>query len=72
LSSIALAVRIWFAISEPGIDINVTFEDASGFVVAEPWENTGATRHLVQRNVTPNVPAEITQEVIKLHSVHKP
>jgi hypothetical protein len=57
---------------QPGFLLHVTFEDASGFVVAELWETQEQHDTWFNENVTPNVPAEITQAVIKLHSVHKP
>jgi Antibiotic biosynthesis monooxygenase len=57
---------------QPGFLLHVSFEDASGFVVAEIWETQEQHDAWFDEGVTPNVPAEITQEVIKLHSIHKP
>ena len=52
--------------------LHVSYEDASGFVVAEVWETQEQHDTWFNENVKPNVPFEITQEVINLHSVHKP
>ena len=40
--------------------------------MAEVWESKEQHDAWFNDNVAPNVPAEITQEVIDLHSVHKP
>ena len=42
----------------------------SGFVVAEVWETQEQHDTWFDANVTPNLPFEITQEVLDLHSVH--
>jgi len=55
---------------QPGFLVHVAYEDASGFVVAEVWETQEQHDTWFDANVTPNVPFEITQEVIELHSVH--
>jgi hypothetical protein len=57
---------------QPGFVLHVSYEDASGFVVAEVWETQEQHDTWFDANVKPNVPGEITQEVIDLHSVHKP
>ncbi len=57
---------------QPGFLLHVSYEDASGFVVAEVWETQEQHDTWFNENVKPNVPFEITQEVINLHSVHKP
>jgi heme-degrading monooxygenase HmoA len=57
---------------QPGFLLHVTYEDATGFVVAEVWETQEQHDAWFEANVTPNVPGEITQEVIALHSVHTP
>ena len=57
---------------EPGFLFHVSYEDANGFVVAEVWETKEQHDAWFDANVTPNVPFEITQEVIDLHSVHTP
>jgi hypothetical protein len=43
-----------------------------GFVVAEVWETKEQHDTWFDANVKPNVPFEITQEVIDLHSVYTP
>ena len=57
---------------QPGFLLHVSYEDASGFVVAEVWETQEQHDTWFDANVKPNIPVEITQEVIDLHSVHKP
>jgi heme-degrading monooxygenase HmoA len=57
---------------QPGFLLHVTYEDATGFVVAEVWETQEQHDTWFAANVTPNVPGEITQEVVELHSVHTP
>ncbi len=58
--------------TQPGFLLHVSYEDASGFVVAEVWETQEQHDTWFNENVKPNVPFEITQEVINLHSVHTP
>lgn len=57
---------------QPGFVLHVSFQDAQGFVVAEVWETKEQHDSWFNENVKPNVPAEITQEVIDLHSIHQP
>jgi len=57
---------------QPGFLLHVSYEDAGGFVVAEVWETQAQHDTWFDANVKPNVPGEITQEVIDLHSVHAP
>jgi hypothetical protein len=57
---------------QPGFVIHVSFEDAQGLCVAEVWETKEQHDSFFDANVAPNVPAEITQEVIELHSLHQP
>jgi hypothetical protein len=57
---------------QPGFLFHASFEDASGFVVAEVWETQEQHDAWFDANVKPNVPFEITQEVIELHSFHTP
>jgi len=57
---------------QPGFLLHVSYEDASGLVVAEVWETQEQHDTWFDANVKPNIPVEITQEVIDLHSVHKP
>ena len=57
---------------QPGFLVHVAYEDASGFVVAEVWETQEQHDTWFDANVKPNIPVEITQEVIDLHSLHTP
>ena len=57
---------------QPGFLFHASYEDADGFVVAEVWETLEQHDAFFDANVKPNVPVEITQEVIELHSIHKP
>jgi heme-degrading monooxygenase HmoA len=57
---------------QPGFLFHVSYEDASGFVVAEVWETREQHDAWFEANVKPNIPVEITQEAIDLHSVHTP
>ena len=57
---------------QPGFLLHVSYEDATGFVVAEVWETQEQHDTWFDANVKPNVPMEITQEVIDLHSAHTP
>jgi heme-degrading monooxygenase HmoA len=59
-------------VQQPGFLFHVSYEDAQGFVVAEVWETQEQHDAWFEANVKPNVPFEITQEVIDLHSVIKP
>jgi hypothetical protein len=54
----------------PGFLVHVSYEDAKGFCVAEVWETQEQHDTWFDANVVPNVPAEISQEVVPLHSVH--
>jgi quinol monooxygenase YgiN len=57
----------------PGFVFHVSYVDADGgFVVAEVWESQEQHDTWFEEVITPNVPGEITQEVIELHSVHTP
>jgi hypothetical protein len=57
---------------QPGFVLHVAFEDSQGPCVAEIWETKEQHDSFFNEQVVPNVPAEITQEVIELHSVHQP
>jgi len=57
---------------QPGFVLHVSYEDGDGFVVAEVWETQEQHDAWFDANVKPNIPMEITQEVVDLHSVHKP
>ncbi len=56
--------------TQPGFIVHVTYEDAGGFVAAEVWETQEQHDTWFEANVKPNIPFEITQEIIYLHSVH--
>jgi hypothetical protein len=56
---------------QPGFMLHVSFEDANGFCVAEIWETKEQHDAFFNENVAPNVPAQISQEVIELHSLHE-
>jgi heme-degrading monooxygenase HmoA len=57
---------------QPGFLFHVSYEDAGGLVVAEVWETQEQHDSWFDENVKPNVPVEIAQEVVNLHSVHTP
>jgi hypothetical protein len=56
----------------PGFVLHVAFEDSQGFCVAEIWETKEQHDTFFNEKIVPNVPAEITQEVIDLHNVFTP
>jgi hypothetical protein len=55
----------------PGFKLHVAFEDANGLCVAEIWDTKEQHDSYFNEHVVPNVPAEISQEVIELHSLHE-
>jgi hypothetical protein len=57
---------------QPGFILHVSFVDANGFCAAEVWETQEQHDVWFNENVVPNVPVEITQEVIELHSLVQP
>jgi quinol monooxygenase YgiN len=57
---------------QPGFILHVAFEDAQGLCVAELWETKDQHDKFFYENVVPNVPAEITQEVIEIHAMVTP
>ena len=57
---------------QPGFIVHVSYEDTSGIVVSEVWETKEQHDSWFEAHVRPNVPGEIAQEVIELHSVHTP
>jgi hypothetical protein len=57
---------------QPGFVLHVAFEDAQGFCVAEIWDSQEQHDVWFDANVVPNVPAEITQEVIEIHNLVTP
>jgi hypothetical protein len=56
---------------QPGFMLHVSFEDANGFCVAEIWDTKEQHDAFFNATVAPNVPAQISQEVIELHSLHE-
>jgi quinol monooxygenase YgiN len=56
----------------PGFVLHTAFEDSQGFCVAEIWDSKEQHDSYFDEKVVPNVPAEITQEVIELHNVQTP
>ena len=60
------------AMKAPGFILHVSFVDANGFCVAELWETKEQHDAWFDENVVPNVPGEITQEVIEIHSLYQP
>ena len=59
--------------TQPGFLLHVTYEDAGrGFVVGELWETQEQHDTWFDANVKPNLPFEVSQEVVALHSVHQP
>jgi hypothetical protein len=57
---------------QPRFLIHVAYEDAGGFVVAEVWEAQEQHDTWFEANVKPNIPVEITQEVVDVHYVAAP
>jgi heme-degrading monooxygenase HmoA len=57
---------------QPGFVVHAAFEDASGVVVAEVWETQEQHDTWFEANVKPNIPAEITQEVLDVHNLVTP
>ena len=57
---------------QPGFILHTSFVDANGFCVAEIWETQEQHDAWFNANVVPNVPVEIAQEVVELHSLHHP
>jgi hypothetical protein len=55
-----------------GCVLHTAFEDSQGFCVAEIWDTKEQHDTYFNEKVVPNVPAEITQEVIDLHNVATP
>jgi hypothetical protein len=55
-------------VKQPGFLFHVSYEDAEGFIVAEVWETQEDHDAWFEANVKPNIPFEITQEAIDLHS----
>jgi hypothetical protein len=57
---------------QPGFVLHVALEDSQGFCVSEIWETKDQHDSYFNEHVVPNVPGEIEQEVVELHSVVKP
>ena len=57
---------------QPGFRLHVAFVDSQGFCVAEIWDSQEQHDGWFNETVVPNVPAEITQEVIEVHNVVSP
>jgi hypothetical protein len=57
---------------QPGFLFHVAYEDAGGFVVGEVWETQEQHDAFFNAHVKPNVPFEITQEIVEAHNVVKP
>jgi hypothetical protein len=57
---------------QPGFVLHVSFEDSQGFCVAEVWDSKEQHDAFFDQHVVPNVPGEIKQEVIELHSLYQP
>ena len=57
---------------QPGFILHVAFVDAKGFCAAELWETQAQHDAWFNENVVPNVPLEITKEVIEVHSLVQP
>jgi hypothetical protein len=54
---------------QPGFIVPIAFEDAQGFCVAELWKTQEQHDRFFDENIAPNVPAEISQEVIEIHNL---
>jgi hypothetical protein len=57
---------------QPGFMLHVSFVDAGGFCVAELWETQEQHDSWFNANVVPNVPMQVSQEVVEIHSHHAP
>ena len=57
---------------QPGFKLPVAFVDSQGFCVAEIWDSQEQHDAWFNENVVPNVPAEISQEVVQIHNVVAP
>lgn len=58
--------------TQPGFVLHVSYEAAgSGFTVAEIWESREQHAQWFDNNVKPNLPGDVTHEVIELHSVQQ-
>jgi heme-degrading monooxygenase HmoA len=58
--------------TQPGFVLHVSYEAAgSGFTVAEIWESQEQHDQWFENNVKPNLPGDVTHEVIELHSLEQ-
>ena len=57
---------------QAGFIMHVAYPSPGGFTVGEIWESRGQYETWFNANVKPNVPAEIQQEVVELHTVVQP
>ncbi len=52
--------------------LHVSYEAAgTGFTVAEIWESREQHAQWFENNVKPNLPGDVTHEVIELHSLQQ-
>ena len=59
--------------TQPGFVLHVSYEAAgTGFTVAEIWESREQHAQWFDNNVKPNLPGNVTHEVIELHSLQQP
>ena len=58
--------------TQPGFVLHVSYEaSGSGFTVAEIWESQEQHDQWFEQNVKPNLPGDVTHEVIELHSLQQ-
>jgi len=57
---------------QPGFLMHVAYTTADGMAVGEVWERREQFDTWFNDYVKPNVPVEITREVIELHNVVQP
>ena len=58
--------------TQPGFVLHVSYEAAgTGFTVAEIWESREQHAQWFENNVKPNLPGDVTHEVIELHSLQQ-
>jgi hypothetical protein len=56
--------------TQPGFVLHVSYEAAgTGFTVAEIWESREQHAQWFENNVKPNLPGDVTHEIIELHSL---
>ena len=58
--------------TQPGFVLHVSYEAAgSGFTVAEIWESQEQHAQWFENYVKPNLPGDVTHEIIELHSLQQ-